>query len=85
MSINRHGRQEQSRDRTSPTASVSQPRGVPPRDALLKIKDVAEIIGVVPKTVRAWINSGKLKTVRDGRIIRITPDALDNYINEHMR
>jgi len=85
MSIVRHKEQKQTGDRTPQLASNFQPKRTPARVALLKVKDVADIMGVVPKTVRAWIDSGKLQAMRDGRIIRITPAALEDYIEEHMR
>jgi excisionase family DNA binding protein len=70
--------------RTGRDAS-SDPQKCEGCDVLLRIRDVAKIMGVVPKTVRAWINAKKLVAVRDGRIIRVTSIALEDYIRKHMQ
>jgi excisionase family DNA binding protein len=47
---------------------------------LLTIAEVAELLGVSIETVRRRINTGELRVIRDGRIIRIHPDDLEAYI-----
>lgn len=43
------------------------------------ISQVAEYLGVHPKTVRAWIDSGKLKAIRVGRLYRVPEEALEDF------
>ncbi|GLR78896.1 helix-turn-helix domain-containing protein (plasmid) [Azospirillum oryzae] len=50
--------------------------------ALLTIPDVAERLQVSVKTVRRWIVSGDLPTVRLGRQIRIQPKDLDIFLRQ---
>ncbi len=50
--------------------------------ALLTIPDVAERLQVSIKTVRRWIVSGDLPTVRLGRQIRIQPKDLDIFLRQ---
>jgi excisionase family DNA binding protein len=85
MSIDR--RSEERRTRRCAPMSTSSPRQkrALSADRLFKVQDVAEIMGVVSKTVRAWISAGKLRAMREGRIIRITSASLDDFIDAHMR
>jgi len=48
---------------------------------LLKLHDVAEILGVSPKTLRRRIDAGELPVIRDGRIVRVHPRDLERYIS----
>jgi excisionase family DNA binding protein len=48
---------------------------------LLKVRDVAARLNVVEKTVYRKITGGKLKVVRLGRSIRISEEALNEYLN----
>ncbi|MGA1860594.1 helix-turn-helix domain-containing protein [Azospirillum sp. 11R-A] len=57
---------------------MSKPPSRPP--ALLTIPDVADRLQVSIKTVRRWIVSGDLPTVRLGRQIRIQPKDLDIFL-----
>lgn len=59
---------------------MSKPPSRPP--ALLTIPDVAERLQVSVKTVRRWIVSGDLPTVRLGRQIRIQPKDLDIFLRQ---
>lgn len=43
------------------------------------INQVAEYLGVHPKTVRSWIDSGKLKAIRVGRLYRVPENALADF------
>lgn len=47
---------------------------------LLTITEAAEKLSVSPKTVRKLCSQRELEHVRIGRAIRITPSALDAYI-----
>lgn len=51
---------------------------------LLTVKDVAELLRVTPMTVYRAIEAGKLAHVRFGRSIRISRDALEDYIQRPM-
>ncbi|AWB07302.1 excisionase (plasmid) [Azospirillum humicireducens] len=50
--------------------------------ALLTIPDVADRLQVSIKSVRRWIVSGDLPTVRLGRQIRIQPKDLDIFLRQ---
>jgi excisionase family DNA binding protein len=54
------------------------------RDAkrLLNTREVAELFGCSPKTVRAWCKSGLLKSTRVGNEYRISAEYLDWLIEE---
>jgi excisionase family DNA binding protein len=45
-------------------------------DRLLSPDDAAERLGVAPKTVRAWLRTGKVRGVRAGRLWRLRPEDL---------
>ena len=64
------------------SSTRKQNRGPPDVSKLLTVKDVAEIMCVTTKTVRRWIKSSELEAMRIGRLIRITPDALQQFIEE---
>lgn len=49
------------------------------------ISEVAEYLGVHPKTVRAWIDSGKLKAIRVGRLYRVPEEALSDFTSGPLR
>ncbi|WP_377805895.1 helix-turn-helix domain-containing protein [Azospirillum sp. A29] len=59
---------------------MSKPPSRPP--LLLTIPDVADRLQVSIKTVRRWIVSGELPTVRLGRQIRIQPKDLDIFLRQ---
>ena len=58
------------------TDAVSQIR-------LLSLKDTSEVLGCSMKTLRRRIADGSLAVIRDGRLIRIHPDDLQRYIQQH--
>jgi excisionase family DNA binding protein len=45
-------------------------------ERLLSPDDAAERLGVAPKTVRAWLRTGKVRGVRAGRLWRLRPEDL---------
>lgn len=50
--------------------------------ALMTIPEVAERLQVSIKTIRRWIASGDLPTVRLGSQIRIQPKDLDIFLRQ---
>ena len=50
---------------------------------LMKVKDVANRLKVTTKTVYRKITGGELSVVRLGRSIRISEEALNEYLNGH--
>jgi|TARA_R100001594_G_scaffold142350_1_gene189165 excisionase family DNA binding protein len=42
--------------------------------------DVAKIIGITPRTVDRWIESGILKRIKVGGIVRIPKSSLANIL-----
>lgn len=46
----------------------------------LNVEGVAEFLGVAPLTVRRLIQRRKLRVVRIGRRIAVTPAALEKFI-----
>lgn len=51
-------------------------------EPLLTPVEAADRLQVSIRTVRRLIASGKLKTLRVGRLIRITPAAMEAYLTE---
>jgi excisionase family DNA binding protein len=47
---------------------------------LLTTADVAQRLQVNQKTVRNWIKRGDLKAILYGRLVRIRPSDLDDFI-----
>jgi excisionase family DNA binding protein len=62
-------------------APIPDPAGEPVR--LLTTADVAAKLAVDPSTVRRWIASGALASIRAGRDYRVHPDALADLIKHH--
>ena len=52
----------------------------PDIDRLLTISDVAKHCHVCQKTVRRWIDAGELVAYRLGRLWRIEPPDLRNFL-----
>ena len=50
---------------------------------LMRVRDVADRLKVTAKTVYRKITGGELSVVRLGRSIRISEDALNEYLNGH--
>jgi putative molybdopterin biosynthesis protein len=49
---------------------------------MLTLEEVANELRVSVQTVRRLINSGQLKAVRVGRQLRVSREALDDYIRQ---
>ena len=47
---------------------------------VMSVDDVAEILGVAPRTVRELIKQGAISCIKVGRLIRIPKDRLVNYL-----
>lgn len=52
-----------------------------PRTQLLTIRQVADHLQVCERTVRRWIQEGKLRAMRIGRGWRIHPRDLDRLLH----
>ena len=53
--------------------------------ALLTVRDVGELVGVSPKTVRSMIARGELPEVRlSGRMIRVWVEDVERLITAHL-
>lgn len=50
------------------------------RPQFLKIKEAAGLLNFDERTIRRWIESGKLIAHRPGREWRISRDALDEFL-----
>ena len=51
-------------------------------EALLNVKDAAELLAVSPWTIRAYIRQGKLRPVRFGRLVRLDEQELCRFVAE---
>ena len=47
------------------------------------IFEVAELVGVVPRTVRRWIDDGLLIAHRIGRVVRVAGADLQAFLAAH--
>lgn len=52
------------------------------RSELLKVEEVAAIIGETPATVRTLVRTGVLDSVRNARRLYIKPESVDRFM-EH--
>ena len=59
---------------------MSEPASGP---RLLSVASVADRLEVSAKTVRRWIETGKLRIHRLGRCIRISEADLQDFIHRH--
>jgi excisionase family DNA binding protein len=48
----------------------------------LRVAAAAEYAGVHAQTVRGWVRDGKLVSYREGRVIRVRAEDLDNLLRE---
>jgi excisionase family DNA binding protein len=53
------------------------------RGRFFSIADVAEWLGVSARTVRRWIESGKLVTLRIRGVVRIAERDLTKFLDAH--
>jgi excisionase family DNA binding protein len=52
---------------------------------LLRVEEVARILGVKTSTIRQWIFKKKFRVVKVGRAVRIPSDFLEHFIEENTR
>ena len=52
---------------------------------MFTVQEVAELFGVHPQTVRAWIRQRKLGSHKIGRYDRISEDQVARFLKEHLR
>ncbi len=67
--------------RRKPRSACNESLEKASRLRLLKLHDVAEILGISPKTLQRRIRDGQLPVIRDGRIVRVHPADLERYIS----
>lgn len=48
---------------------------------MYKVNEFAEALNLSPKTIWAWVYSGKLAVVRLGKAVRIKQSELDKLVN----
>jgi excisionase family DNA binding protein len=66
-------------DMSESTAGVVAPAEKPPR-LLLTVEEAAERIGICRSNMFKLIRRGDVKSVRVGRLRRVTPAALEDYV-----
>jgi excisionase family DNA binding protein len=52
---------------------------------LYDIRDVSEILGVKPSTIYTLVHQGKIPHIRIGRLIRFTPEQIDEFLQGSTR
>jgi len=50
-------------------------------EAFLTVEDVAQRLRIHPQTVRGWIRAGRLPAVRAGRLLRVSPAVLEQFLS----
>jgi excisionase family DNA binding protein len=64
--------------------SAKSGEDLPQCDPLWTVEDVAEFLGVAPKTVRKWQLSGVLPFVKlGGKLVRFQSDAIRAWVDDH--
>lgn len=56
------------------------PEQTPPSPRFYSVAQVAEHLQVSQKTIRRWIDDGELTVFRLGRLIRVSDQALQAYL-----
>ncbi len=49
-------------------------------DSFLPVSEAAELAGVAPGTIRAWIDEGRLGRYHAGRVLRVKRRELEDYL-----
>ena len=52
---------------------------------LLSYQEVADILGLKPNTLRAWVSARKIPFVKLGSAVRFTPKMVDEIIEKSTR
>lgn len=55
---------------------------MPVVDRLYTTEQVAKLLQIHPLTVLKYINAGKLRAVKLGRVYRVTETSLQNFLDE---
>ena len=50
-------------------------------DTIFTIEETANLLKIKPRTIRAWIDQGKLKSFKLGDLVRIHEDDLQDLID----
>jgi excisionase family DNA binding protein len=50
---------------------------------LLTVKDLARILGCGPTKAWSLVHTRQIRTIRVGRLVRISPDDLAEFMREH--
>ena len=50
---------------------------------LLTVKDLARILGSGPTKAWSLVHTRQIRTIRVGRLVRILPDDLAEFMSEH--
>lgn len=50
---------------------------------LLHVNEAAEILGLKPATIRAWLLRRKLPRVNCGRAVRIPSEAVEDFVRRN--
>ena len=64
---------------TSVTADAASRAEIPPR-LLLTVEEAAERIGICRSNMFKLIRRGEVQSVKVGRLRRVTPDALEDFV-----
>ena len=54
-------------------------------DTIFTIEETANLLKIKPRTIRAWIDQGKLKSFKLGDLVRIHEDDLQDLIDRARR
>jgi excisionase family DNA binding protein len=54
-------------------------------DTIYTIEEAAAVLKIKPRTVRSWIDSGKIKSFHIGDLVRIHEDDLKDFIAQARR
>ncbi len=52
-------------------------------ERLIDVKEVARILGISETTAKIWASQRKFPVVKVGRLIRISPQALEDWISRN--
>jgi excisionase family DNA binding protein len=71
------------RDRHTPCGDTRGGCGRGDQVRFFTIAEVAELVGVSARTVRRWIQSGRLVAHRVRGVVRISPSDLEAFLCQH--
>jgi excisionase family DNA binding protein len=53
------------------------------KDGLMGTRQAAEYFHVSQRVLRGWLKSGELRSLKIGGVVRITPQAICDFISDH--